>query len=126
MTHRRRAEIAVEKRSPFRPHRGLADSDLFLNTMLDRRTWKTCPIDCTKGLGDIYGNGSQICHPKDKTYRYTQLGELVHTVMIEHALEHEVICGSKPAAEKHGEGETTVEQQPPRASGCEAATSSRG
>jgi hypothetical protein len=33
-THRRRAEIAVEERSPFRPHRGLAAPDLFLDTML--------------------------------------------------------------------------------------------
>jgi hypothetical protein len=30
--HRRRAEIVVEKRSPFRPHLGLAASDLFLDT----------------------------------------------------------------------------------------------
>jgi hypothetical protein len=34
MTHRQRAEIAVEKRSPFKPHRGLAAPDLFLDTML--------------------------------------------------------------------------------------------
>jgi hypothetical protein len=33
-THRRRAEKAAEERSPFRPHRGLADPDLFLDTML--------------------------------------------------------------------------------------------
>jgi hypothetical protein len=33
-THRRRVEIAVEKRSPFKPHRDLAAPDLFLNTML--------------------------------------------------------------------------------------------
>jgi hypothetical protein len=33
-THRRRAEIAVEERSPFRDHRGLAAPDLFLDTML--------------------------------------------------------------------------------------------
>jgi hypothetical protein len=35
-THRRRVEIAAEKRSPFRPHRGLTTSDLFLDTMLTR------------------------------------------------------------------------------------------
>jgi hypothetical protein len=35
-THRRRAEIVVEERSPFRPHRGLAVLDLFLDTMLTR------------------------------------------------------------------------------------------
>jgi hypothetical protein len=34
MTHHRRAEIVAEKRSPFRPQRGLAASDLFLDTML--------------------------------------------------------------------------------------------
>jgi hypothetical protein len=34
MTHRRRAEIAAEEQSPFRPHRGLAALDLFLDTML--------------------------------------------------------------------------------------------
>jgi hypothetical protein len=58
--------------------------------------------------------------------RYAQLGELVRSVMVEHAPKHEVICGSKPVGEKHEEGETTVERQLPRASGCEAATSSQG
>jgi hypothetical protein len=33
-THRRRAETTAEKQSPFRPHRGLAAPDLFLDTML--------------------------------------------------------------------------------------------
>jgi hypothetical protein len=33
-THRRCAETAAEKRSPFVPHRGLAALDLFLDTML--------------------------------------------------------------------------------------------
>jgi hypothetical protein len=33
-THRRRAEKAAEERSLFRPHRGLAALDLFLDTML--------------------------------------------------------------------------------------------
>jgi hypothetical protein len=32
--HHRRAEIAAEERSPFRPHQGLAAPDLFLDTML--------------------------------------------------------------------------------------------
>jgi hypothetical protein len=54
-THHQRVEIAAEKRSPFRPHQGLAAPDLFLDTMLDRRTLE---IDCTEGLGNIYGNGS--------------------------------------------------------------------
>jgi hypothetical protein len=55
-----------------------------------------------------------------------QLGELVHSVAVEHTSEHEVVCGSKPVGEKHGEGETVAERQPPRASGCEAASSLRG
>jgi hypothetical protein len=33
-THRRRAGIAAEERSPFRPHRDFAALDLFLDTML--------------------------------------------------------------------------------------------
>jgi hypothetical protein len=33
-THRWRSEIVVEGRSSFRPHRGLAAPDLFLDTML--------------------------------------------------------------------------------------------
>jgi hypothetical protein len=78
--------------------------------MLDRITWEACPIDCPKGLSNIYGNGSQTSHPKGKTYRYTQLGELARSVTVEHALKHEVICGSKPAGEKHGEGENAAEQ----------------
>jgi hypothetical protein len=32
--HRRQAETAAEKQSLFRPHRGLAAPDLFLDTML--------------------------------------------------------------------------------------------
>jgi hypothetical protein len=39
MTHRRRAKIAAEKQSPFMPHRGLAALDLFLDTMLNWKTW---------------------------------------------------------------------------------------
>jgi hypothetical protein len=34
MTHHRRAKIAAEERSPFRPYRGLAAPYLFLDTML--------------------------------------------------------------------------------------------
>jgi hypothetical protein len=34
MTHCWGAEIAAEEQSPFRPHRGLAALDLFLDTML--------------------------------------------------------------------------------------------
>jgi hypothetical protein len=73
MTHRQWAEIAAKKRSPFRPHRGLAALDLFLDTMLNRRIWEACPIDCTKALGNKYGNISQTCHPKSKTYSGAQL-----------------------------------------------------
>jgi hypothetical protein len=90
------------------PHRDLAAPDLFLDTMLDRRTWETCPIDYTEDLDNIYGNGSQTCHPKGKTYIYAQLVELVQSIAVEHAPEHEVICGSKPVGEKHG-GETAAE-----------------
>jgi hypothetical protein len=79
-----------------------------------------------KVLGNICGNGSQTCHPKDKTYRDAQLGELVHSVMVEHAPDHEVNCESESTWEKRGEGETAAERQPPRASDCEAVTSSRG
>jgi hypothetical protein len=81
--------------------------------MLDRRTWEACPIDCTKGLDNIYGNGSQTYRPKGKTYRYAQLGELVRSVAVEHASDYKVICESKPAGEKHGEGEIAAERQPP-------------
>jgi hypothetical protein len=100
MTHRRRAEIAADKRSPFRPHKGLVAPDLFLDTMLNRITWEACLIDYTEALGNKYGNRSQICHPKGKTYKDAQLRELVHSVVIEHVLEHKVICWSEPAGEK--------------------------
>jgi hypothetical protein len=56
-------------------------------------------------MGNIYGNRSQTCHLKGKIYRDAQLGELVHSVVVEHAPEHEVVCESKPVGEKHGEGE---------------------
>jgi hypothetical protein len=78
--------------------------------MLDRRTWEACPIDCTKGLGNIYRNRSQTCHPKGKTYRYAQLGELVRSVTVEHAPEHEVTYVCEPIGEKRGEGETAAER----------------
>jgi hypothetical protein len=74
MTHCWRAEIAAEKRSLFRPHRGLAAPNLFLDIMLNRRIWEACPIDCTEALGNIYGNRSQTCRPKGKTYRDAKLG----------------------------------------------------
>jgi hypothetical protein len=51
--------------------------------------------------------------------------DLVHSVVVEQLPEHDLACGSEPAWEC-GEGEAVAEQQPPRASGCEAAMSSRG
>jgi hypothetical protein len=114
MIHYWRAEIAAEKRRLFRPHRCLVASDLFLDTIIYQRTCEACPIDCMKGLDNIYGNGSQPCRPKDKTYIYAQLGELVHSVTVEHAPKHEVICRSKHIGEKHKEGKTGAERQPPR------------
>jgi hypothetical protein len=45
--------------------------------------------------------------------------------VIEQLPEHKLAYGSEPAWE-HGEGEAVAEHQPPRASGCEAATPSRG
>jgi hypothetical protein len=45
--------------------------------------------------------------------------------VVEQLPEHELAYGSEPAWER-GEGEAVAEQQSPRASGCEAATSSRG
>jgi hypothetical protein len=45
--------------------------------------------------------------------------------MVEQLTEHELVYGSEPAWE-YEEGEAVAERQPSRASGCEAATSSRG
>jgi hypothetical protein len=125
-THCQRAEIVAKKRSSFKPHRCLAAPNLFLDTMLNRSTCEACLIDYIEAMSNIYRNGSQTCCPKGKTYRDAHLGELVHFVAVEHASEHKVIWGSKPTREKCGEGEITADQQPPRASGCEAATPSRG
>jgi hypothetical protein len=75
-------------------------------------------------LGQHIRGRIQTCHPKDKTYRDAQLGELVHSVVVEQLPEHELTYGSEPAWER-GEGEVVAEQQPPRALGCKAATSSR-
>jgi hypothetical protein len=55
MTHHPRAEIAVEKRSPFSHHQGLAAPDLFLDTMLEKRIWEACPIDYTEVMDNTYG-----------------------------------------------------------------------
>jgi hypothetical protein len=88
MTHHRRAEIATTEQSPFRPHRDLAAPDLFLDIMLNQRTWEACSIDCTEVLANIYGNRSQTYRPKGKTYRDAQLRELVHSIAVEHAPEH--------------------------------------
>jgi hypothetical protein len=64
-------------------------------------------------LGNIYGSISQPYHPKGKTYRDAQIGELVHSVMIEHALEYGVAYRGEPVGEKRGEGEISTERQPP-------------
>jgi hypothetical protein len=45
--------------------------------------------------------------------------------VVEQLSEHELAYESEPAWER-GEGEDVAEQQRPRASGCEAAMSSRG
>jgi hypothetical protein len=45
--------------------------------------------------------------------------------VVEQLLEHELAYGSEPAWERE-EGEAVAEQQPPRASSCEATTSSWG
>jgi hypothetical protein len=66
--------------------------------------------DCLYGnLGNIYRNGFQTCHPKGKTYRDAQLGELIHSIAVEQLSEHELICGSEPAWE-HEDGEAIAEQ----------------
>jgi hypothetical protein len=77
--------------------------------MLNWRTYEACPIDYMEALSNIYENISQACCPKDKTYRDAQLRELVHSIMVEYAPEHEVVCESKLTGEKHGEGETAAE-----------------
>jgi hypothetical protein len=74
--------------------------------MLTRRTWGACPIDCTEVLNNIYRSRSHTCRPKDKTYIYAQLKELIHSITVEHMPEYDIIYGSKPAREKCGEGET--------------------
>jgi hypothetical protein len=78
-----------------------------------------------RNLGQHIWERIQTCYPKGKTYRDVQLGELVYSVTVEQLPEHELACGSEPAWER-GEGEAVAEQQPPRASGCEATTSSWG
>jgi hypothetical protein len=79
-----------------------------------------------EALSIIYMDGSQICHPKGKTYRDAQLRELIHSIMVEHASEPEVICEIEPAREKCRECETSTERQPPQATSYEAAISSWG
>jgi hypothetical protein len=76
-------------------------------------------------LGQHIRKQIQTCHPKGKTYKDAQLGELVHSVMVEQLPEHQLAYGSEPTWER-GEGEAVATQQPPRASSCEATLSSRG
>jgi hypothetical protein len=75
-----------------------------------RRTWETFLIDCMETLYNIYGNRSQACRSKGKTYRNTQLGELIHSITIERAPEHRVAYRGEPVGEKRGEGETSAER----------------
>jgi hypothetical protein len=49
----------------------------------------------------MYGNLTQhireriqTCHPKDKTYKDAQLGELVHSITVEQLPKHELAYGS--------------------------------
>jgi hypothetical protein len=77
--------------------------------MLDRRIRDIRMIDYMESLGNVYRNMSQTFRPMSKTYRDAQLGEIVHSVAVEHAPEHKIVCGSKLAGEKHGEGETAAE-----------------
>jgi hypothetical protein len=58
-------------------------------------------------------NGSQTYRPKGKTYIDAQPGELIHSITVDHASEHEVICRSKPIGEKRRESKTVAEWQPP-------------
>jgi hypothetical protein len=62
-----------------------------------------------ENLGQHIRERIQTCHPKGKTYRDAQLGELVHFVAVEQLSEHELTCGSEPAWER-GEGEIVAEQ----------------
>jgi hypothetical protein len=110
-THRWRAERAAEERSPFRPHRGLATPDLFLDTMLTGEHRRHARLNVWKPWV-TYTERIQTCHPKGKTYRDAQLGELVHFTVVEQLPEHEVACGSEPAWERK-EDEAVAEQQPP-------------
>jgi hypothetical protein len=41
-------------------------------------------------------NESQVYNPKAKTYKDAQLGELVHSIVIEHTPGHGVAYGSEP------------------------------
>jgi hypothetical protein len=68
-------------------------------------------------LGNIYGNITQAYRLKGKTYRNAQLGELVHSVVVERVPEHGVAYKGELIGEKRGEGETSAERQPPCASG---------
>jgi hypothetical protein len=63
-------------------------------------------------LGQHIWEQIQTYHSKGKTYRGSQLRELVHFVVVEQLPEHELACGSEPVWER-GEGETIAKQHPP-------------
>jgi hypothetical protein len=86
MTHRWRAEITTEKRSPFMTHRCLAALDLFLDTMLTGEHVRHDRLIVWKSWVTDTGTDPD-----------TQLGYLVHSVMVEQLPEHELVCGSEPA-----------------------------
>jgi hypothetical protein len=60
-------------------------------------------------LGQYIRERIQTCHPKGKTYRDAQLGELIHSVAVDQLPEHELTCGSEPTWER-GEDEVVAEQ----------------
>jgi hypothetical protein len=59
-------------------------------------------------LGQHIRERIQTCHPKGKTYRDAQPGELVHSIVVEQLPEHKLACRSEPAWER-GEGEAIAE-----------------
>jgi hypothetical protein len=82
-THHPRAE----KRSPFRPHRGLAAPELFLDTMLTGEHGRHARLTM-ETFYNIYGNGSR---------HVTRRVKLIETLAVEQLLEHGLACGSEPA-----------------------------
>jgi hypothetical protein len=78
-------------------------------------------IDCIETLGNIYRNGSR---------HVTRRVKLIETLNWESLFIPSWLSNCRSTNSPVGvnciEGEAVAEQQPPRTSGCEAATSSRG